>query len=329
MSYTVGRIKDEVLNLMREKSNAGDIDVGDNVADYFISVPPLINMHQKTVARSCSKIKKIFEIAQNMPDNLLGTRTWNGEETHETIAIDNDETFSSIGAQAYSFQVAGTATIFIEEETATDVWTILDTINHVSTTGQGYVSYNGAIGAVDLDNDVRIRFSGIYRYPYRWVALFADLFPTADLPIYEPYVPYDLPVDFYQKNKVEWKHEMEQFEGYSDFRFDTHSGSSKRIFLYYFDKGEFRINYYAYPIVVPDLDPGNQNYPNEQDDFVLDLPDEACPALVMLIASNLKHDEDPGMSMNFKNDAYIELNDIQITDTSDQSSTSVINTYGW
>ena len=326
MSYTVGRVKDETLNLMREKSNGGDVDTGDNVQDYFLSIPSLINTYQKSIAMNSSKIRKNFDIAHNMPDNQLGTLRWNDNNVHQT----DDVIFEALGSQAYSFQVAGVATVYIEEETATDVWTILDTIAHSSSAGDGYVTYNSLTDVTDITNNIRIRFSGPYRYPLRWVALFADLFPTDDdVPKYEPYVPYEMPTDFFLKNRVTWTHDYIVWEDYSNYKFEIESGSTKVVSFYWYDKGEFRINYYAYPAMVPDLDPDDPDYPDEQDDFIIDIPDESCTAMVMFIASALKVDEDQDISVNLLNNAYIEMNNLEANDTSEQYATKVININNW
>ena len=157
---------------MREYSNSGEVATGNDVLDYKLSIVPLINLYQMKISIETKKLNKKFQIAQNNPDNQL-VNNWVDEEVHITTGTDNDESYTATGSQAYSFEVSGTATVYIEEEIA-GVWTTLSTVSHTPTSGEGYVNYSGLTGVGDTTNDVRIRFSGSYRYAYRYVALFAD-----------------------------------------------------------------------------------------------------------------------------------------------------------
>jgi hypothetical protein len=304
---------------MREYSNAGEVATGSDIDDYKLSTIPLINLYQKKLSVETNKLKKIYEISHLMPDNQLGRFIEN--VIHETTSDDNDVTYEATGSQAYSFQVADTATIFIEEEIAS-VWTILDTINHVSETGEGFVNYSGATGVGDTDNAVRIRFSGSFRYPYRWIALFADLFATA--PEYAPFVPYDLPTTFYKRNRVDWTFESEQFTDFDDYRFDEFEIDNRRIYFKWQDKGEFNVHYYSYPTPIDET-----GTIGEFDSTVIDMPDEVVPTLVDYIASDLMRDENPYMSDSFRNQASENNVNVQINSSYDQGRQGIISNDNW
>jgi hypothetical protein len=319
MSTTVGQIQNSVLHKMRVFSNAGEVATGSDIDDYKLSMIPFINLYQKKLSVETNKLKKIYEISHLMPDNQIGTFIEN--VIHETTSDDNDVTFEAVGSQAYSFQVADTATIFIEEE-INSVWTILETINHVSETGEGFVNYSDSTGVGDTDNSVRIRFSGSFRYPYRWVALFADLFVTA--PEYAPFVPYDLPTDFYKRNRVDWTFESEQFTDFADYRFDEFDIDNRRIYFKWLDKGEFNVHYYSYPTLISE-----DGTIGEFDSTVIDMPDEVVPTLVDYIASDLMRDEDAYMSDSFRNQASENTVNLQINSPSDKGRQKIISNDNW
>ena len=329
MSYTVGRVKLEVFNAIREYSNAGTIDTGDNIQDYNLSIIPMINLFQKTIARDSKKISKVYDIAHKMPNSQLGS-SWYENQVHSgdgDTATQNDVTYESTGSRAYSLSVSDIATIYIEEETATDVWTVLETINHVSAAGEGYETYKGLTNVSDATNNVRIRFSGLYRYMYQWFALYADNFVDDDaVPAYGPYVPYDMLPDFYLRDRVDWKHEYQQYDGFSDYKYTETEITTKTVLIPWNDSGEFKVHYYAYPTEIANVTTSD---PDAQDAVVIDLPEEACTALVLLIASSLKRDEDPYMASTLQSEAYIELNNLEYQDTTPQQQTSVVNVSNW
>ena len=319
MSTTVGQIQNSVLHKIREYSNAGVIASGADIDDYKLSIIPLLNIYQKKMAVETNKLKKIYKIAHFMPDNQITEFIEN--ETHETTDTDNDITYEAGGSQAYSFQVSGTATVYIEEK-INDVWTTLSTISHTTTSGNGFTTYSGKTNVGDTSNDVRIRFSGTFRYPYRWVALFADNFATP--PEYAPYVAYDLPSSFYQKNRVDWTFKREQFTDYGDYRFDEYEIDTKRIYIKWEDEGEINVHYYAYPTLIPE-----DGTIGQYDSTTIDMPDEAVPTLVDYIASDLMGDENAYLSDKFRNQASENSINLQINSNYTQGRQGVIKNDNW
>lgn len=285
---TVGQIKTGVLHSMREFSNSGSIQGESDIKDYLLSIIPLINVYQKELATTTHKLSRKHEISHNMPDNQLGKIVWNEEQVHSST----DVTYQAIGSRAYSLQLSRYATVYIEEEIA-GIWTVLKTITHVPVDGEGYVTYKGLTNVSNVLNNVRIRFSGSYRYPYRWIALFTDnFFNDSEVPTFEPYVPYLLPSNWFTKDRIEYTHADRQFGDYAAFKFDN-STAEKTIYLNWYDKAEFICHYFAYPTVIADPNPNNLT---ALDNTVLDIADECLPALVHRIAATLLRDENPYMS---------------------------------
>lgn len=336
MSTNVGQVKNDVLHVMREYSVDGVVQA-DN--DYLLSIVPLINFHQKVLARDTKCIEKRYEISHNKPENLLGTYEWSESEVH----YDEDINYESQGAKAYSFQIADYATVYIEESADEETWTTLYTITKTmalltvtdgvtpSTTtldgSEGYVTVKGKTNLSDDDYYIRIRFSGDYRYPYRWVALFEDNFYDDDaVPAYEPFVPYLLPTDFFSLKRVSWTYANQIKEDYNAYRIEKHTKSRTTIFIKWYLEGEFAVEYFALPAMItvptiPDLD--------AQDDVDIDIPDRVVPQLIELIASDLLSNENPYLSAGLKESAYIGINNINDQDDASEGFRKVINSNNW
>ena len=316
MSITLGDFKNRVLHKIREFSNAGTIVPEDRNLDYFLSMPAQINDELMVLTTSIKKIQKRHDITHYMPYNQLGRREWNEMQIHR----DDDISFMALGSRAYSFQVGDSAVIYIEEE-INSVWTILATINHTSATGQGYTSYKGKITASSTENNVRLRFSGDYFYPFRWVALFEENFETDDkVPDYQPYVPYVMPENFFELNKIVFTHPYEVNEEYSRYKYSKEDVDRIYLGFDWYETGEFSIYYYAYPDVIPD---------NATDEYVINLNDELIPLLILKVASLLQIDENTYMSEILAQDYAIAYNNLVETKQDNLSSELVHNVSNW
>lgn len=322
MSYTLGEVKRLVLQKTRNYSDGGLLITAADNADYILSMVDFINDAQLALATTTKKIRKRIEIAQNMPRNLLGFGYWNEDMVHST----DDVSYTGNSARAYSFQVKGYATIYIEEETATDVWTTLETITNDPSTisasdKDGYITYKGKITAADADYRIRIRFSGDYRYLYRWVALFEENFYDDDeVPAYEPFVPYALPSDFYQINTVDWTTAERIKENYALYRFEEYENSKKRIFFRWEEKGEFGVNYYAYPTKIAT---------DATDATTLDIPDEVIPAVISYVSSMMLSRDRPDMADRLMADFFVHANNVEQSDVFTEGRQGIVNVNNW
>jgi len=336
MSKTVLQTKTAVLHKMREYSNAG---VAQDDTDYALSMVPFINMYQGQIAKDAKNILKTVQISHHKPDNLLGKFNWNEELVH----YDEDISYEALGALGYSLQIADYATVIIEESldqvsystlytiTKTDVQlTVTDGVTPVVTTldgTEGLITVKGKTNPTSSSYYVRIRFTGDYRYPYRWIALYSDNFYNDDkVPPFEPFVPYTLPSNFYAKKNVSLTFAYEQKLDLNTYRYELFDNSTKRIYFDWYTIGEFTIEYYAYPDAIPVPDAGDLT---TSDAYELDLPDEAFMILVDLMASNLLKDENSYMSDGFQNSAYIGLNSNADQEDIDSGFRQVVDNSNW
>jgi hypothetical protein len=322
MSITVGDIRLGVLHEMREYSNSGTVQSTTDIKDYLLSIIPLLNVYQRELATTTNKMKRKHEISHNQPINQLGFIYWEENKYHTG---GTDISYSAQGSKAYSFQVDGRATIYIEEQIA-GVWTTLETITHVPTTGEGYRTYKKKITASDTANMIRVRFSGSYRYPYRWVALFSDNFyDDSEVPTFSPYVPYDLPSDYFRLERVEFSHADRQLGAYSAYKTDELTAAKKILFNWY-EIGEFAIYYYAYPAVLATPDPNNIL---ASDSATLDIADECAPVLIHRIAATLLRDENPYISDTLNNEYQVSKAELVQNSNYDQGEQGIIINSNW
>jgi hypothetical protein len=322
MSITVGQIRLGVLHEMREFSNSGSIQAGADIKDYELSIIPLLNIYVPELATTTHKLERKTEIAQNMPTNMLGLINWNEEKVH---AGGVDDEFIYVGANSFSVQVSGRATITIYEEVA-GVWTQLRTETNIPTSGEGYVTYKGLTNAVNPTNRVKLVLSGAYRYPYRWVALFNDkFFNDSEVPTFEPYVPYALPTDAYQLDKVMWSHPERQLGDYAAFKTDF-TTAVKKVLINWYEKGEFIVKYYAYPREIPTPNPSNIS---ASDTELVDIADECKATLIHRICGTLQRDENPYMADTLESFAQISKAELVQNSSYESGYQGIINNSNW
>lgn len=319
--YTLGEVKESVLHKMREYSNSGNLITEASNKDYLLSMIDIFNNTQMRLATTVNKISKNYEIAQANPKNLLGldfsidNKTFEGEDIF----------YEARSAKAYSFEVNNEATVYIEEYDGSE-WNILETINHIAENVE-FTRYKGLLTPSSTDNKIRIRFSGDSYYAYRYVALFGVTFADEDdIPYYAPYVPYDLPDDFYKLDYVDYERPHAKRTAYSLYKLDYLNSKDRTILIKYDANGSFIINYYAYPTKFP-FDPDELT---KYDDMEFDVPDECINSIIDETVSILLSDENAYMSDRSKRDYYISMNELQDNVNNNRGQRKVIdNTGGW
>lgn len=308
---------ESVLMEMGEYSNSGTLISESENKDYLLSITRLTNDAMTQIATLGKTNFKTFDISHLMPVNQLGETQWNEERFHDSA----DVIFQAIGTRNYSFQVGDTATVYIEEEIL-GVWTLLTTINHVSTSGTGYKTYKGALTLTSNTNNVRIRFSGAYYYPFRWVGMFKE--NLANPMAFEPFVPYPIGLDFYTLDSVKFLHANRQYEEYAGYQIDK---TNKAILLNWYEKGEFKINYYAYPTKLT-ISPTDVHI---ADNETIDMPDEYIQALKYQVAGTLKAavDQKYGEADRYNNFFVDNLTEAQKNKQQDNGFNQIQSLSGW
>lgn len=320
--FTVENVTKGCLHLMREYSNSGQIITTSDNKDYILSVIPLLNKYQIELASTSHKLKRKFEISHNMPTNQLGLINWNEDKVHIGGV---DDIYSSQGVQAFSIMASGRFSYVVQEEIA-GVWTTIDSYTHTPTTGEGDVNKKKKLTLTNVTNIVRIVFNSAYRHPFKWVALFSDNFyDDSDVPIFNPFVPYTLPSNYYMTDKVEFSHADRQLNDYSAYKIN-YTDTTKEILLNWYEKGEFIVRYFAYPAIISDPDPNN---PTNLNSTVIELPDECYPLLITGIASDLLRDENAYISDTLAQQYQMNKSELNNTTNYEQGAQGVISNSNW
>lgn len=311
----LGQAKSAVIKLIREYSTGGRIIAGGKNLDYTLSMNTFFDIAQKDIAKY-RRISTMFAITQNIIDSAIS----GGMRLHQHL--EDDITYKSTeGAKSYTLEVDKAATIYIEEETSTDVWSTLVTINHSSS--NGFTRYKGLLVPSVSTNPVRIRFSGNYVYNYRYFALYNYAVSTEDeIPPYTPYIEYELNKKVYSIKHVDFTHDYKQNHRIGDYKFNK-LGDIGYISFKRELEGQFEVNYYK----IPDDIPNNDDDPTLYDSTEFEVGEDAQKDMLFLVASMVTLDENAYLSESFKQDYYIKVNSF---DSDDSSSTGTVqDVYGW
>ena len=238
----------KALVLIDSYSNQGDImsPTDSNQMDYILKMPFLFDTAQKQVAQQ-KKIIKAYKISHDKPANQLQSPKHQFDLVQRIQGA--DLTYQATGSLAYYFEVDDVATAYIEECTdpVNNVWATLTTISNILNAGQ-FTPYKGFIAAQNASHNIRIRFSGLFAYNVRNIALYNYAFSSVDrVPAYQRYVPYTMPTDFFQLNKVILKGQKNNDQSYRlspDIRWEQRN----IIAINWFDVGEYSVEYAAFPV---------------------------------------------------------------------------------
>lgn len=217
---------------------------GTKQKDYTLKMPLLFDTAQKQIS-TLKKIVKTRKISHAMPLNKLDTPQYQFDIVQN---IGDDQIYQCAGtANAYYFEVDDVCQVFVEEETAEDVWTPLKEINNPLANAGVFTAYKGVLSPSDEENDIRIRFVGNTLYNHRNRALWGEKFSDATrVPNYNRYVLYLVDSKFYQLNKVILKGQVANFKPYSNTD-DFHWERNNTIAIGWYTVGEYSVEYFSYP----------------------------------------------------------------------------------
>lgn len=246
------------------------------------------------------------------------------ESTFTPIEKIDDITFEVIDAKAYSFEADGNGTVYIENyDSDASNWRVIGMVELKSK--QTFVGYKGLIKNEGSFTSglVRLRFSGEFLYSIKNVAMYQHLYSNAitDIPKYEPFTRYNLRnivSDFMAFNCppiLETAENTLLNQGYEQ------EGDST-ILLPYDKRGVYKVLYERRPKSIENTGAASD------DTQIIDLDDELCALMPILIASYVWIDDEPQ-----KSEYYLSLYRERVSDiTFNRKDTAPIiikNTNGW
>lgn len=200
-----------------------------------------------------------------------------------------DLIYEATDAKAYYFQADGIGTLFIERfDNNSKSWVIIDAVELSGT--KRFSTYFGFIrdGRKFITGQVRLRFTGDYLYSVKCVAMYQHVYSddVADIPAYEAYTRYDMTtlVDDFLTLSTPPITEDEEYERLSG-DYDVEGG--RVILLPYSVTGCFKVLYNRRPRELIN------NGSAQDDESLLDLDDELCSLIPVLIASYIWLEDEP------------------------------------
>ena len=211
------------------------------------------------------------------------------ESGFSPIERSEDLIYETENAKAYYFQADGIGTVFIERfNTDSNNWVMVDAVE--MTGARRFSEYSGFIrdGKKFITGQVRLRFSGDYLYSVKNVAMYEHIYSddAADIPAYEAYTRYDMTAltnDFLTLSTPPIT-EDEEYEKLSG-DYDVEGG--RVILLPYSVTGCFKVLYNRRPKEL--INKGSA----QDDEDVIDLDEELCSLIPVLIASYIWLEDEP------------------------------------
>ena len=211
------------------------------------------------------------------------------EGSFSPIERSEDLIYEAENAKAYYFQADGNGTVYVERfDTNSKSWVMVDVIDLAGA--RRFTAYSGFIrdGRQDITGRVRLRFAGKYLYSVKNVAMYEHLYSddAADIPPYEAYTRYDMTAladDFLTLSTPP----ITEDEEYARLSGDYDVEGGRVILLPYSVTGCFKILYNRRPREL--VYTGSA----QDDESVLDLDEELCSLIPVLIASYIWLEDEP------------------------------------
>ena len=199
-----------------------------------------------------------------------------------------DLIYEATDAKAYYFQADGIGKVVIEKYNSAGTWSRIGEVDLNVT--KRFNEYYGFIrdGKQFVSGPVRLRFTGDYLYSVKCVAMYQHVYSddAADIPAYEAYTRYDMTslVDDFLTLSIPPITEDEEYKRLSG-DYDVEGG--RVILLPYSVTGCFKVLYNRRPKELIN------NGSAQDDDSVLDLDEELCSLIPVLIASYIWLEDEP------------------------------------
>jgi len=214
-----------------------------DTASYSARTPGILTLLQSELIK-IGDYYKSFEFSNKPINPLSGKFTGFDYVSYEGTEIIKE---SEGMAYAYSFEVDGEATVYIEDYDGS--WNTLATISATDPTTRQFTVYKGVVTPTSGATKSRIRFAGTYEYTFTNYALFGIPIKLARLPSYAPWMKVTMPDDFKSLDQVINEFPVMQYGKDKLYKWEN----AKDLYVDYFYEGVIRINYRPVPAVITSL----------------------------------------------------------------------------
>ena len=211
------------------------------------------------------------------------------------IERDTDLCFTATGVKSYYFEADGNGVVYLEAQNGNE-WNVIGRVELSGT--RRFTAYKGFIrrDGEFTDATVRLRFSGPYLYSVKSVALYRHIYSDSvdDIPAYEPFTAYDMSVlakDFLSLSSPP----ISDDGGYTVLNQGFRIENGCKVLLPYDASGLYKILYRRRPNEISSDDDAATNAD------VIDLDEELCTLLPILIASYVWVEDEPDMAEYYLN----------------------------
>lgn len=280
--FTAQNIFDMAMDLMDERLSTGEIDEN-STEIYAKRAPGILTMWQNEAADG-GDLYKTLEIDRRPIQNMFGFN--GGLDVVEVSGADVSKECLG-GAKAYSFEVNGGCTVYIEDFTGG--WNALATIV-VPDTVVSFTNYKGTVTPTSGANKSRIRFSGDYYYLATNYALYSSPFrDAAAVPKYGAWVKYEMPSDFKSVDTIVDEYPRGNYSHDTAFKWE----GRRDLYVSYNYTGKIRIVYKPVPAPITDLSQ------------TLEVDEIMSMSGAYFLAAHLALTDDPNIA-SFFNERYME-----------------------
>ena len=218
--------------------------------------------------------------------------------TFSPIERSDDLIYGGADAKAFYFEADGDGIVYVQlldEDPQNSEWLTVGAVELSSK--RRFVPYRGFIkkDGEFVSGQIRLVFSGEFLYSVKNVALYANLYSQyeEDIPAYEPFTRYDIDAivpDFLSLESPPIT-EDEINEKLND-KYDIEGG--KVILLPYSERGCYKVQYRRRP---KELELSGSA---SDDKTVIDLDEELCTLLPLLVASFVWLEDEPSMANYYR-----------------------------
>lgn len=295
MSLTLGNAYKAALKHINTYSQNGTVITGARIADYEAQRVQYVNEALADLAANLGFPAK-FRI-DHYPVSPL-TTTVTGFELIQHLNTDKI-LCSAVGAKCFTLEVSNPGTIYIEEETAPDTWSVLETVTVTGITQP--TNYKSHFTASDSANAVRIRLSGSYPYTVTNYALYGQNWATdGDIQEWTSQLEYSMPDDFLRLDEVA-NSKTDYYQNNAKINFYKHNSTVK---IPVDTSGSYTVYYFRKPTLLTDA---------ATNDTVIDVPIECEEAVPFYMAMQFVKNQRPQifntlsqMYENFKNNGNVK-----------------------
>lgn len=242
MATTAEQVFIQSMALADEMTDTINVVNASDTASYRARTPGILTLLQAELIKQ-GDLFSTFEYSSKPIDPLGGAdsgfdyRQYDGTE----IVIPNNG-----AAYAYSIDIDGEATVYVEDSVDGASWNLLATISATDPAYRSYVNYKGVLVPTAGATQSRFRFGGAYEYSFTNYALFGVPLKASRVPAYAPWVKVQLPTDFKSADQIVNEFEPQQYNQDSFFKWEN----MRDMYVQYNYEGVVRVNYRPIPAVV-------------------------------------------------------------------------------